>query len=142
MGVSPQGAEHLTMKIGRAHKHVKEFDSLVVAHCTRSDLFNATARDDVQNGRYIVRVEYALQDGDIALSLGDFVYNLRSGLDQLAWQLCLSGGGDPGVDTMFPIHERDEPKSEAKFLKRVKGMPPAAIDIIRELQPYQRGADF
>ncbi len=142
MGISPQGAEHLTMKIGRAYKHVKEFDSLVVAHCTRSDLFNATARDDVQNGRYIVRVEYALQDGDIALSLGDFVYNLRSGLDQLAWQLCLSGGGDPGVDTMFPIHERDEPKSEAKFLKRVKGMAPAAIDIIRELQPYQRGADF
>jgi hypothetical protein len=142
MGISPQGAEHLRMKIGRAYKHVKEFDSLVVAHCMRSDLFNATARDDVQNGRYIVRVEYALQDGDIALSLGDFVYNLRSGLDQLAWQLCLSGGGDPGVDTMFPIHERDEPKSEAKFLKRVRGMPPAAIDIVRELQPYQRGADF
>ena len=142
MGIAPQGAEHLAMKIGRAYKHVKEFDSLVVAYCTRSDLFNATARDDVQNGRYIVHVEYALQDGDIALSLGDFVYNLRSGLDQLAWQLCLSGGGDPRVDTMFPIHERDEPKSEAKFLKRLKGMPPAAIDIIRELQPYQRGADF
>lgn len=45
MGISPQGAEHLTMKICRAYKHVKEFDALVVAHCTRSDLFNATARD-------------------------------------------------------------------------------------------------
>lgn len=142
MGISAQGAEHLKMKIGRAYKHVKEFDSLVVAHCTRADLFTATSRDDVRNGRYIVRVEYALQDGDIALSLGDFVYNLRSGLDQLAWQLCLSGGGDPGRETMFPIHDKDDQKSEETFRKRVKGMPPDAIDIIKELQPYQRGSDY
>jgi len=130
------------MKIGRAYKHAREFDSLVVAYCTRSDLFTAAARDDVKNGRYIVRVEYAMQDGDIALSLGDFVYNLRSGLDQLAWQLCLSGGGDPGRDTMFPIYERDDVRSEESFLKRVKGMPPDAIVIIRELQPFQRGSDY
>ena len=77
------------MKIGRAYKHVLEFDSLVVAHCKRTDLFTATGRDDIKNGRYIVRVEFAKPEGDILLSLGDFVYNLRSGLDQLAWQLCL-----------------------------------------------------
>ena len=86
MRISAQGAEHLTMKIGRAYKHVREFDSLVVAHCTRSDLFTATGRNDIKNGRFIVRVEYAVLVGDILLSLGDFVYNLRSGLDQLAWQ--------------------------------------------------------
>jgi len=141
MGISAQGAEHLTMKIGRAYKHVKEFDSLVVAYCTRSDLFTATVRDDVKNDRYIVRVEYAMQDGDISLSLGDFVYNLRSGLDQLAWQLCLAGGGNPGKDTMFPIHEKDDPQSNGVFRKRVMGMPPDAVTIIKELQPHQRGAD-
>jgi len=80
--------------------------------------------------------------GTSPLSLGDLVYNLRSGLDQLAWQLCLSGGGDPGRDTMFPIYERDDGKSEALFLKRVKHMPPEAVLIIRELQPYNRGADY
>ena len=63
-------------------------------------------------------------EGDILLSLGDFVYNLRSGLDQLAWQLCLSAGGDPGRDTMFPIYEKEDAKSEELFQKRVKGMPP------------------
>lgn len=140
MGISPQGAEHLTMKIGRAYKHVMEFDSLVVAHCRRTDLFTATGREE--NGRLIVRVEFAKQDGDIALSLGDFVYNLRSGLDQLAWQLCLAGGGNPGRDSMFPIYERDDAKSEELFLKRVKGMHPDAVAIIRQLQPYKRGADF
>lgn len=142
MAVSAQGAEHLTMKIGRAYKHVKEFDSLVVAHCKRTDLFTATGREDIKNGRLIVRVEFAKLEGDILLSLGDFVYNLRSGLDQLAWQLCLAGGGDPGRDTMFPIHENDEPKSEATFLRRVKDMPPDAIAILRELQPYKCGADY
>jgi hypothetical protein len=91
MGISAQGAEHLSMKIGRANKHVREFDSLVVAHCTRPDLFTTTGRDDIKNGRYIVRVEYTPFAGDILLSLGDFACNLRSGLDQLAWQLCLVG---------------------------------------------------
>lgn len=130
------------MKIGRAYKHVIEFDSLVVAHCKRTDLFTATGREDIKNGRLIVRVEFAKLEGDILLSLGDFVYNLRSGLDQLAWQLCLSGGGDPGRDTMFPIYERDDAKSEAMFLKRVKDIPSDAIRIIRDLQPYKRGADY
>lgn len=141
MAISAQGAQHLTNKIGRAYKHIKEFDALVVAHCTQPDLFTATGRDDVQNGWHVVRVEYALQDGDIALSLGDFVYNLRSGLDQLAWQLCLAGGGDPGRETMFPIYAKDDPTSESSFLKRVKGMTAAAITILRELQPYN-GANF
>jgi hypothetical protein len=139
MGISAQGAEHLTMKIGRAYKHAKEFDALVVAHCTRKDLFTATGREE--NGRYIVRVEYAPQDGDITLSLADFAYNLRSGLDQLAWQLCLAGGGTPGRGTMFPIFEKDDPPTQANFLKCVSGMPPDAIDVIRDLQPYKR-ADF
>lgn len=107
MGISAQGAEHLTNKIGRAYKHAKEFDALFVAHCRRNDLFTATTREE--NGRYVVRVEYAPQDGDINLSLADFAYNLRSGLDQLAWQLCLAGGGTPGRNTMFPIFEKDDP---------------------------------
>jgi hypothetical protein len=139
MAISAQGAEHLMMKIGRAYRHVKEFDALVVAHCSRKDLYTATGREE--DGRYIVRVEYALQEGNITLSLGDFVYNLRSGLDQLTWQLCLAGGGNPGTNTMFPIHEKDDSDSEARFLKRVKGISAAAIDILRDLQPYKR-SDF
>ncbi len=130
------------MKIGRAYKHVMEFDSLVVAHCKRKDPFTETHREDIKNGQLIVRVEFAKQEGDILLSLGDFVYNLRSGLDQLSWQLCLSGGGDRGRDTIFPIYERDDANSEKMFLKRVKDMPFDAILIIRELQPYKRGADY
>jgi hypothetical protein len=137
MGISPQGADHLRMKIGRAYKHVMEFDSLVVAHCRRTDLFAATGIEDMRSGRLTVRIEFPILDGDILLSLGDFVYNLRSGLDQLAWQLCLSGGGTPGRDTMFPIHE-DEAKSEGTFLKRVCGMHSDAVAILREVQPYKR----
>ena len=129
------------MKIGRAYKHAMEFDSLIVAHCKRTDLFTATPLEDLKNGRLIVRVEFAKLEGDIHLSLGDFVYNLRSGLDQLAWQLCLSGGGNPDRDTLFPIYA-SEAKSEAMFLKRVKDMPPDVVMIIRELQPYKRGADY
>ena len=57
------------MKIGRAHKHIQEFDSLVVAHCKRTDLFTTTGREDIKNRRIIVRIEFARLEGDILLSL-------------------------------------------------------------------------
>jgi hypothetical protein len=43
---------------------------------------------------------------------------------------------------MFPIYEEEDAKSEKLFQKRVKGMPPDAIAIIRELQPYNRSPAY
>ena len=72
------GLDHLHMKIGRAEKHLREFDGLVVDHARRPDPYSITEKDDTDSGRYIIRVEYSLIDGDVPLSLGDFVYNLKS----------------------------------------------------------------
>ena len=86
MTIPRQGIDYLSMKIGRAYKHLKEFDSLVVAHCKRPDAYTITEHEDTVNGRYVIRCQYALIDGAVILSLADLVYSLRSGLDQLAWQ--------------------------------------------------------
>jgi hypothetical protein len=43
---------------------------------------------------------------------------------------------------MFPIHSVDNLPSAKKFKDRTVGMPDAAIDIIRDLQPYKRGAAY
>ena len=139
MTIPGQGIDYLSMKIGRAYKHLKEFDSLVVAHA-RSDPYTITKHDDVVNDRHVIRCEFALIDGDVVLSLADFVYTLRSGLDQLAWQLSLLGNPTPSKNTMFPIHVDRSNRSEELFRKKVWDMPGEAITIIKELQPYQRGA--
>jgi len=139
MGISAQGADHFRMKIARAYKHVQEFNDLVVAQCTRPDPYTVTAQDDVVNGRYIIRCAFNPMDQDIPLSLGDVIYNLRSGLDQLAWQLALMGTVTPGRETAFPIAWEDTPKTQEWIRKLTWQMPCDAIAIIQDLQPYKRG---
>lgn len=74
---------------------------------------------------------------------GDCINNIRSCLDNMVSAL-------PGADmekTAFVILETDpatEPKSptfEQKTSRRLKGIPDAARDIIKSLQPYQRTQD-
>lgn len=136
------GSHYLAMKIGRAYKHIQEFESLYVAHCGRTDPYAVTKQDDAVNERHVVRVEYRLIDGDLALSLSDFVYCLRSGLDQLVWNLSLLTNPTPSRDTMFPIHSDQLPKSEDIFKRKVWDVPCEAVAVIKHLQPYRRGAAF
>lgn len=127
------------MKIGRAYKHLQEFDALVVKHCTRPDPYTVTQQDDTVNGRFIVRIDFALIDGFIPLSLSDAVYCLRSGLDQLAWQLASLGTKTPGRETAFPIGWEDTSKTQDWIRKLTWQMPCEAVAVIQDLQPYKRG---
>ena len=115
MAVPGQGIDYFSMKIGRAYKHIKEFNSLVVAHCTRPDPYTVTKQDDVVNRRFI------------------------SGLDQLAWQLALMGTATPGRETAFPIAWEDTPKTQDWIRKLTWRMSCDAIAVIQDLQPYNRG---
>ena len=127
------------MKIGRAYKHIQEFDALVVEYCTRTKPYTVTETDDPVNGRFTIRIDFDLLDSFIPLSLSDAIYCLRSGLDQLAWQLALMGTGTPGRDTAFPIAWEDTPKTQEWIRKLTWQMPCEAIAVIQDLQPYKRG---
>jgi hypothetical protein len=135
------GLGNLEIKIGRAYKHFKEFDSLVVKY-SQSRPYTISTSDDLVNQRHIIRCEFDPIDADIYLSLADAVYCLRSGLDQLAWQLALLRNPDPSRDVMFPIHSDRSPKAEERFRKLVWDMPCGAVAVIKELQPYNRGAGY
>jgi hypothetical protein len=136
------GLGNLESKIGRAYKHLKEFDSLIVEHCRSSDAYSITKHDDLVNQRHIIRCEFNHIPGDIHLSLADAIYCLRSGLDQLAWQLALLGNPNPSREVMFPIHADQSPKGEERFRKLVWDMPCEAVAIIKSLQPYNRGSAY
>jgi hypothetical protein len=43
---------------------------------------------------------------------------------------------------MFPIHSDRSPKGEERFRKLVWDMPCEAVAVIKELQPYNRGAGY
>jgi hypothetical protein len=135
------GLGNLKAKIGRAYKHVQEFDSLVVKYC-RSNPYTITEHDDLVNQRHVVRCEFNHIPADIHLSLSDMIYCLRSGLDQLAWQLALLGNPNPSRDVMFPIHSDQSPKAEERFRRLVWDMPCDAVTVIKDLQPYNRGAAY
>jgi hypothetical protein len=139
--VSCGGLGNLEAKIGRAYKHLLEFDSLVAKFC-RSNPYTISEADDSVEQRHIRRFEFNVIDADIYLSLADVVYNLRSGLDQLAWQLALLRNPSPSRDVMFPIHSDQSADSEKRFSRLVGDMPGAAIDAIKSLQPYNRGLNY
>jgi len=135
------GLSNLEAKIGRAYKHVQEFDSIIVQFC-RSNPYTVSQEDDLVNQRHIRRCVIRAIAADVYLSLADMIYSLRSGLDQLAWQLALLGNPEPSRDVMFPIHSDTKPKSEERFQRMVCDIPPEAVVIIKKLQPYNRGDAF
>lgn len=85
--------------------------------------------------------------------IGDMVHNMRSALDHLTWQLVLRNSRKPSTGNLFPIFTKDpldptayvtegEYKTAHKRWKdRIRGMHPHDVDILKLLQPYQRGED-
>ena len=134
------GFDYLRGKIGWAYVHLQRFDSMAANYCRQKAC--TTQQDDFANGFHIRRCEFQPVPLDISHCLSDVVYALRSGLDQLAWQLALIGNPNPSRDVMFPIHAERTPELEKKFRNMVWDMPCEAVAVIKELQPYKRGQAF
>ncbi len=75
-----------------------------------------------------------------SVRLGEILYNLRSTLDHLVWQLVLANGENPGRHNAFPIVNAavDWQKEERKL----KGVAPDVKAMIRRLQPYTGGINL
>src|ERR1700682_3115272 len=76
----------------------------------------------------------------ISVEIGEFLYNLRSALDNLVCALVRSvkGMGASCSGNGFPIHTNCD-NFEAESPRALKGVPPAARTLIQGLQPYSRG---
>ena len=86
---------------------------------------------------------------DWSLLIGECLYNLRSSLDHLVWQLACDFSGDGDIKTQFPIflNRRDYWRknkagapTEGSGLRKVQLIDPKAATGIEKLQPYQRTA--
>jgi hypothetical protein len=131
----------LALKIRRAETLLRELDDVCRSY-TESDpiiLVPVPENRDSREASWGVRAK-ATSDAPEELSalVGDIVNNIRAPLDYLARALVVSNGGVPvdgrGPKTAFPlVHTRP---ASTQGVAVSGGVHPAALEKIRDLQPY------
>jgi hypothetical protein len=119
------------LKTARAKEHLSEIQDRLHAFLDSKPI-TITHEDDLENQRHLVRLNVKDIPEKIALVVGDFLYCLRSSLDQLLWALAHTTKPYPR-NTQFPILEERDDK---RINEWTRGVPEAAVAIIKSLQPY------
>ena len=70
---------------------------------------------------------------------GEAIYQLRTTLDHLVFELIRSQNQVPTRKNSWPILTK---KNMLDFEHKTKGVPPSALKLIESLQPYQMGARY
>ena len=135
------GLTNTRIKTLRAKEHMDELYHEICLFLANEPI-SITVKDDLEKGLHITRFEVKITPNNIPLLIGEIAYNLRSGLDQLAWQLALLSGRIPRNKTAFPIHKDRTEGSEQRFRCATKDIPREAVETIKTLQPYNRGNGF
>lgn len=107
--------------------------------------FIEAVQDETTKQIYLTTAGDTKMLGRISITSGETIYNLRAALDYVVYDLARIGVGKPVAGTQFPIEE-----TQAKFNSRIsgknakgepvpqhlKGVPPGAIRLIAQLQPF------
>lgn len=139
---SPPSLEGVALKLIRARNH---FDSLNEV-CGKA-IEQSTGKPFVEReGDWeVVCVPIREFPRWPSIVSGDYVHNLRSALDHLAWQLVKASGGKPGPWTSFPAYgDQDHFIRDVKQRKKKRGPGPLeGIEtdgpiwtLIESYQPY------
>src|SRR5271157_3948207 len=104
MKMIARAAWYLVTKAERAKLHLDAFNGHVSTYM--KEPYTVVRKYDAQNRRHIKRLNNKPFDPVLGMELGEFLYCLRSGLDQMAWQLAKSEARrDSRKDICFPIPE-------------------------------------
>jgi hypothetical protein len=128
-----RAAAYLVLKAQRAQTHLDAFNRLVSAW--RKEPYTIIRKDDPQNRRHVKRYHFKGFEPDLGMVLGEFLYCLRSGLDQMAWQLALSSARrDFERYICFPISD-DLTGDRLKSYTNILRLFPA--DVAKEIDRLQ-----
>lgn len=129
----------MTLKFERARRHLGVIHEAI-------DEFVSTAYEgsasycEVDTGNYALKLgEIRHPDHGLAVIVGDFLHNLRSALDHLAFQLVrfpVEDGGDKTPEDKISFPLCDTPASFERSKWKVRGSAPGVEAIIEGLQPY------
>lgn len=133
MNVHPLYGPHI--RLVRAEEHLDKIDELF-AGFRAANPYKVVGKL-FQNSQFY---EYSLFGEppplDFAVLGGEAIYNLRSALDQLVWQLCLLTTQKPENRAEFLIYR--SPKEFRANRWKLKALPLGASDVVEGLQPYVR----
>jgi hypothetical protein len=128
-------------KIARAKHHLEDIRRLI-EEALDPNGHEIRREPGERPGAYVYRVEgLGRLDQQISVMMGDYLFNLRSALDHLAWQLVLLDGGTPTEQTKFPILE--SPRRDATGSTLTVQLDPtvrshAILEALEAAQPYSR----
>lgn len=127
-------------KIERANRHISELEA-TWDRFRQTRPYRLIVDHNPEKRERIYKVDVASElPVDIPLQAGDAVHNLRSSLDHLVCHLIAANGNSITNRSEFPIFETS-PKDKSKFMAKVQGAHPIAINLIEAAQPYNTGVD-
>jgi hypothetical protein len=128
--------EGASLRVERAIRHLDEFSSMLRSfrEASQDKVIIQTHEDAPEN--LMVEFDKSLVV-PLALSLpvSDCIYNLRSALDYLVYELAISDSGKVQEQTQFPIVDCEKNFNEQKY--RLRGLHEHHIRAIEALQPYK-----
>jgi hypothetical protein len=130
----PRAAWYLVTKANRAKLHLDAFYEHVSGYM--KEPHSVITKHDAENRRYIKRFELKAFEPVMGMELGEFLYCLRTGLDQMAWQLALPDARrDSPTDIYFPIFgDIAKPNDAKRHSDRLALFP---VDVAKELDAIQ-----
>ena len=130
------------LKVERALYHLKELEGSVDEWLER-DAYTLREKPQAESGKKILSIEpLESVPSHFQLLIGDFVHNLRSAVDLLAFDLAWTGSRGPmrrlvAENSEFPVFWKRAPR-ESELRQRIGAIDPAAQTIIKSLQPHNR----
>ena len=98
-------------------------------------------REDVDKQTWVFQGPTPHTPVEWSVTIGEILYNLRSGLDHLVWQLVIDNGQTPGRHNEFPITE-DEQRWQQEKVRALKGVGQMHQAMIGHLQPFTGGINL
>jgi hypothetical protein len=127
------------LKIARAKRHLAKLKESIDAALDPQG-YSFSVEIDPKTGHHVYRVRNVpAVDPEWPLQVGEILYQLRSALDHLAWQLVELDGTVPNEQTQFPI--RDSPLDKNGNTRPLRDLMPQIKDpkiwgLLNECQPY------
>jgi hypothetical protein len=132
--------KYIHLKAARALEHLQSLKADLQLYYDSSPC-TVTKFSRPEIGRRGFRIAIADPDDRIYLLAGDFAHNLRSALDHVVYALIVHTTKElPGsTQVQWPVQTTENATGAKTFERQTKGVPPAPLAVIAELQPYAAG---
>lgn len=128
------GQRDPVLRLAHARRHIESVSEQLEAFFV-DDPWTVAVHQEAQEN-VVVLVGSAEVPARVALTVGDAINSMRSGLDNLVWQLALVSTSSPFERISWPVAKPDGPAVQPND-SRLRGLSAQACALILEMQPSQ-----